>query len=60
MKIQLEKSAGIISKLTDGKNGKPRREILREKLQLDFYYVYSKHWIETKITEYVICRQEVC
>ena len=43
MKIQLEKSAGIISKLTDGKNGKPRREILREKLQLDFYYVYSKH-----------------
>ena len=58
--ITIKNLQRIISKLTGGKNGKPRRGILREKLHLDFYFVYRKHGIETKINEYVICRQEVC
>ena len=32
----------MISKLTGGKNEKHRRGALREKLQLDFYFVYRK------------------
>ena len=39
MKIRLEK---LIWKLTGGKNGQPRRDILREKLNLDLYFVYRK------------------
>ena len=58
MKIRLEKLAENISKLTCGKNEKPRLGVLHEKLQLDLYFVYRKHWMEIKVTEYVICRQE--
>ena len=58
MKIRLGKPAVNISKLAGGKNGKARREALREKLRADLYLVYRKHWLEIKITEYVICRHE--
>ena len=58
MKIQLEKLSVNISKLTGGKNEKPRRGALHEKLRLDLYFVYKKHWMEIKISKYVICRQE--
>ena len=58
MKIRLEKPAANISKLAGGKNEKARREALHEKLRADLYLVYRKHWLEIKITEYVICRQE--
>ena len=43
MKIRLEKLAVNTSKLTGGKNEKPRRGTLHEKLQLDFYFVYKKY-----------------
>ena len=43
MKIRLEKLAVNISKLTGGKNEKPRRGALHEKLRLDLYFVYRKH-----------------
>ena len=43
MKIRLEKPAVNISKFTGGKNEKLRRVALREKLQLDLYFIYSKH-----------------
>ena len=55
MKIRLEKLAVNVSKLTGGKNEKPRRGALHEKLQLNLYFVYKKHLMEIKITEYVIC-----
>ena len=58
-KIRLEKPVAKNSKFTGGKNGKPRRGILREKIDLDLYFIYRKHWMESKITEYEICRQEV-
>ena len=58
MKIRPEKPAMNISKLTGGKNEKARRGALHEKLRLDLYFVYRKYWMEIKITEYVICRQE--
>ena len=58
MTIQLEKPAVNISKLTGGKNEKSRLGALHEKLRLDLYFVYRKHWMETKITECMICRQE--
>ena len=58
MKIRLEKVAVNISKLTGGKNEKPRRGALLEKLLLDLYFVYRKNWMEIKIIEYVICWQE--
>ena len=38
MKIRLEKLAVNISKLTGGKNEKPRRGALHEKLRLDFVF----------------------
>ena len=56
MKIGLEKLAVNISKLMEGKNEKARRGTLHEKLWLDLYFVYRKHWMEIKITGYVICR----
>ena len=56
MKIWLEKPAVNIPKLTVYKNENARRGTLHEKLWLDLYFVYRKHWIEIKITEYVICR----
>ena len=43
MKIRLEKLAVNISKPTGGKNEKPRRGALHEKLPLDLYFVYKKH-----------------
>ena len=58
MKIRLEKPAVNISKLTGCKNEKARGGALHEKLRLDLYFVYWKYWMEMKITEYVICRQE--
>ena len=58
MKIRLEKPAVNISKVTVGKDEKARRGALHGKLRLDLYFVYRKQWIEIKITEYVICRQE--
>ena len=58
MKIRLEKPAVNILKLTGDKNKKSRRGALHEKLRLDLYFVYRKHSMEIKITEYVICRQE--
>ena len=58
MKIWLEKPAVNISKLRGGKNEKARRGALHEKLRQDLYFAYRKHWMEIKITEYVICRQE--
>ena len=65
MKIRLEQPAVNISNLTRGKNEKARRavgsrggEALREKHWLDLYFVYRKHSMEIKITEYVTCRQE--
>ena len=58
MKIRLEKPAVNISKLTGGKNEKPRRGALHEKLRLNLYFVNRKHCMEIKIIEYVICRQE--
>ena len=39
MKIRLEKPAVNISKLTGGKNEKPRRGALFEKLRLNLYFV---------------------
>ena len=42
MKIRLEKPAVNISKLTGGKNEKPRWGALHEKLRLDLYFVYRK------------------
>ena len=58
MKIRLEKPAVNILKLTGDKNEKSRLGTLHEKLRLDLYFFYRKHWMEIKITEYVICRQE--
>ena len=58
MKIRLEKPAVNISKLTGGKNEKPRRGALHEKLRLNLYFANRKHWMEIKIIEYVICRLE--
>ena len=58
MKMRLEKPIVNISKLTGGKNEKPRRGTLHEKLWLDLYFVYRKHWMEIKIIEYVICWKE--
>ena len=58
MKIRLEKPAVNISKLTGGKNEKPKWGALHEKLRLDLYFVYRKQWMEIKIREYVICRHE--
>ena len=58
MKIPLEKPALNISKLAGGKNEKARRGALHEKLRLDLYFVYGKYWMEIKITEHVICKQE--
>ena len=55
MKIRLEKIAVNISKLTGGKNEKPRRGDLHEKLWLDLYFVYRKQVMEIKVIEYVIC-----
>ena len=46
--MQLEKPTVNISKLTGGKNEKPRRGTLHEKLWLDLYFVYRKHWMEIK------------
>ena len=43
-----------ISKITGGKNKKARRRALNEKLRLDLRFVYRKHLMEIKITEYVI------
>ena len=43
MIIRLEKPAVNISKFAGGKNEKLRRVALREKLQLDLYFIYSKH-----------------
>ena len=43
MKFRPEKLAVNISKLTGGKNKKPRRGALHEKIRLDFYFVYRKH-----------------
>ena len=43
MKIRLEKPAMNISKFTGGKNDKPRRGALHEKLRLDLYFAYRKH-----------------
>ena len=57
MKTWLEKPAVNISKLTGGKNEKARRGASHENLRLDSYFVYRKHWLVIKITEYVICRQ---
>ena len=48
MKMRLEKPTVNISKLTGGKNEKPRRGTLHEKRWLDLYFVYSKHWMEIK------------
>ena len=42
-KIRLEKPVAKNSKFTGGKNGKPRRGILREKIDLDLYFIYRKH-----------------
>ena len=50
MKIRLEKPAVNISKLTGGKNEKPKWGALHEKLRLDLYFVYRKQWMEIKIT----------
>ena len=58
MKIRLEKPAVNISKLRGGKNEKARWGALHKKLWLHLYFVYRKHRMEIKITEYVICRQE--
>ena len=58
MKIRLEKPAVNILKLTGGKNEKARRGALHEKLPSDLYFVYRKYWMEIKITEYVIWKQE--
>ena len=55
MKVRLEKLAVNISKLTGGKNEKPRRGALHKKLRLDLYFVYRKHGMEIKVIEYVIC-----
>ena len=58
MKIRVEKPAANISKLTGGKNEKSRQGASHEKLRLDLYFVYKKHWMEIKITEYGTCQQE--
>ena len=58
MEIRLEKPAVNILKLTCGKNEKARRGALHEKLRSDLYFVYRKYWMEIKITEYVIWKQE--
>ena len=58
MEIRLEKPAVNILKLTGGKNEKARRGTLHEKLRSDLYFVYRKCWMEIKITEYVIWKQE--
>ena len=58
MKIRLEKPAVNISNLKGGKNETARREALHEKLWLDLYFFYREQWMEIKITEYVMCRQE--
>ena len=52
------KSCSEYFKASGGKNEKARREALHEKRQLDLYFAYRKHWMEIKITEYVICKQE--
>ena len=46
--MPLEKPAVNISRLTGGKNKKPRWGILHKKLWLDLYFVYRKHWMEKK------------
>ena len=43
MKIRLGKLAVNISKLTGGRNEKPRKGPLHEKLRLDLNFVYRKH-----------------
>ena len=43
MKIRLEKPAVNVSKRTGGKNEKPRRGALHEKLRLNIYFVKKKH-----------------
>ena len=43
MKIQLEKLAVNISKLSCGKNEKARWRALHEKVWLDLYFVYRKY-----------------
>ena len=58
IKIRLEKPAVNISDLTGGKNEKARRGALHEKIRLDLYFSYREQWMEIKITECVICRQE--
>ena len=59
MKIRLEKPAVNISNLTGSKNEKARRGALHEKLRLDlFFFFYREQWMEIKITEYAIFRQE--
>ena len=50
MRIRLEKPAVDIWKLMGGKNEKARRRALHEKLRLDLYFVYRKHWMEVKAT----------
>ena len=46
--MPLEKPAVNISKLTGGKNEKPRQGTLHKKLWLDLYFVYRKHCMEIK------------
>ena len=58
MEIRLEKPAVNILKLTGGKNEKARRGKKKKKLRSDLYFVYRKYWMEIKITEYVIWKQE--
>ena len=42
----------MISKLTSGKNEKPRRGVYIKKLQLDLLFVFRKDQIESKAIEY--------
>ena len=57
MRIRLEKTAVNISKLTGSKNEKARWGFTLK--TSDLHFVYKTHWMEIKITEYVICWQEV-
>ena len=41
--MRIEKPALNISKLTGGKNEKPRQGTLHEKLWLDLYFAYRKN-----------------
>ena len=58
MKIRLDKPAANNFKAYRGKNEIAKRGTLHEKLRLDLYFAYRKYWIESKITECVICKQE--